>query len=111
MDKGEKKIVTYMTAKGLDPTEITLALSECFALVDNDGVGDLHFQPPYGTVNWIDFVSVFRTMELEYRDFMTVETPPWPGGGYRQLIGQVSALLNHLEERLARQEQMAAQAS
>lgn len=82
-----------------------------FHLADNDGVGDLHFQPPYGTINWIDFMSVFRTMELEYRDFMTVETPPWPGGGYRQLIGQVSALLNHLEERIARQEQMAAQAS
>lgn len=72
-----------------------------FHLADNDGVGDLHFQPPYGTINWIDFVSVFRT--IEYDDFMTVETPPWAGGGHRQLIDQVSALLNHLDERIAAQ--------
>jgi sugar phosphate isomerase/epimerase len=78
-----------------------------FHLADNDGVGDLHFQPPYGTINWIDFVSIFRTMELPYRDFMTVEAPPWPGSSYRQLIDQVSALLNNLEARLAQQEKAA----
>jgi sugar phosphate isomerase/epimerase len=80
-----------------------------FHLADNDGVGDLHFQPPYGTINWIDFVTVFRT--IEYDDFMTVETRPWAGGSHRQLIDQVSALLNHLEERIAAQEAQAAQAS
>jgi sugar phosphate isomerase/epimerase len=62
-----------------------------FHLADNDGTRDLHLQPPYGTLPWDDFLSVFRAMD--FQDPVIVEARPWQGAGYRQLHKEVAALL------------------
>jgi sugar phosphate isomerase/epimerase len=62
-----------------------------FHLADNDGTRDMHLQPPYGTIPWEDFRTVFRTMD--FQSPIVVETKPWQDDGYGQLCREVSALL------------------
>jgi sugar phosphate isomerase/epimerase len=62
-----------------------------FHLADNDGTRDMHLQPPYGTIPWDDFCSVFRAMD--FQSPIVVEAKPWQGDGYGQLCREVSALL------------------
>lgn len=70
-----------------------------FHLHDNDGKGDLHYQPPFGTIDWESFVKVFRTMG--FGDAVTVEAAPWAKGGWSRLLDDVTRLLAHFEERIA----------
>ena len=44
--------------------EVLKDLIITFHLADNDGTRDMHLQPPYGTIPWDDFLSVFRTMDF-----------------------------------------------
>jgi len=62
-----------------------------FHLADNDSTRDMHLQPPYGTIPWDDFLSIFRTMN--FQSPIVVEARPWRGDGYGQLIREVNALL------------------
>ena len=62
-----------------------------FHLADNDSTRNMHLQPPYGTIPWDDFLSVFRTMD--FQSPIVVEARPWQGDGYGQLRREVAALL------------------
>ena len=84
--------------------EVLKDLIITFHLADNDGTRDMHLQPPYGTIPWDDFLSVFRTMDFpcpsdpvradgRQESPIVVEARPWQGDGYGQLIREVTALL------------------
>jgi len=62
-----------------------------FHIHDNDGSGDLHIQPGYGTLNWDEFVSALQ--DIQYEGSMTIESEPWAGGTYRCMLEEVKALL------------------
>jgi len=62
-----------------------------FHLADNDGTRDMHLQPPYGTIPWDEFLTVFQTMD--FQNPIVVEARPWQGDGYGQLRREVTALL------------------
>ena len=62
-----------------------------FHIQDNDGFGDLHIQPGYGTINWDEFVSALQ--DIRYEGPMTIESGPWAGGTYRCMLEEVKALL------------------
>ncbi len=64
-----------------------------FHIHDNDGMKDMHLQPPYGTINWADFVDCLDTMD--FGDPITIESAPW--GSERDLKWmqkEVRTLLN-----------------
>lgn len=63
---------------------------------DNDGTRDMHLQPPYGTTNWPAFVEVLN--KVNYRRPITVETRPWGGASYKQMLREVSAVLEAPED-------------
>lgn len=44
---------------------------------DNDGTRDLHLQPPYGTIDWEEFIQLFEN--LPYHLPFIVEATPWGG--------------------------------
>lgn len=71
--------------------EVLEDLIVTFHLADNDSTRDMHLQPPYGTISWDDFLSVFQTMD--FQSPVVVEARPWQGDGYGQLIREVTALL------------------
>ena len=58
---------------------------------DNDGTRDMHLQPPYGTTDWRAFASVLQ--EMNYDKPITIEAEPWGGAGLKQMLREVSALL------------------
>ena len=62
-----------------------------FHLQDNDGMSDMHLQPPYGTITWYEFIQGFD--KLDFNDPIVVATKPWRKNGYNQLIKEVEALL------------------
>lgn len=62
-----------------------------FHIQDNDGFGDLHLQPGYGTINWDDFVGALQ--DIGYNHPITIESGPWAGGTYRCMLEEVKALL------------------
>ncbi len=67
-----------------------------FHLADNDGtvqscMWDHFLQPPYGTIPWQEFLSVFQT--LDFTDPIVVRAIPWTGEGYGQMRREISALL------------------
>jgi len=70
-----------------------------FHLHDNDGKGDLHYQPPFGTIDWREFVRIFRTMG--FNDAVTVEAPPWTRDDWTRLLDDVTRLLDGYEAILA----------
>jgi sugar phosphate isomerase/epimerase len=63
---------------------------------DNDGTRDMHLQPPYGTTDWPAFVEVLN--KVNYRRPITVETRPWGGASYKQMLREVSAVLEAPED-------------
>jgi len=63
---------------------------------DNDGTKDMHLQPPYGTTDWVAFVDVLR--KCEYNRPITIETGSWGGSGYKQMLKEVSAVLDSPDE-------------
>jgi len=60
---------------------------------DNDGVSDLHLQPPYGTTNWQAFAEVLQN--INYSDPITIEAMPWGGASFKQMLREVSAVLEN----------------
>ena len=58
---------------------------------DNDGTRDMHLQPPYGTTDWPAFVEVLH--KVNYRRPITIEARPWGGASHKQMLKEVSALL------------------
>ncbi|NPV08191.1 MAG: sugar phosphate isomerase/epimerase [Anaerolineae bacterium] len=59
-------------------------------LADNDTSGDLHLQPPYGTINW---AQVFRGLaDAGFQGPMTVETRPWGASRPSRLVLELQAL-------------------
>jgi sugar phosphate isomerase/epimerase len=58
---------------------------------DNDGTRDMHLQPPYGTTDWQAFVEVLQ--KINYRRPITIEARPWGGASYKQMLREVSAVL------------------
>jgi sugar phosphate isomerase/epimerase len=58
---------------------------------DNDGTRDMHLQPPYGTSDWPGFVETLE--KIDYRLPITIETRPWGGASYKQMLREVSALI------------------
>jgi len=71
--------------------EVLKDLIITFHLADNDGTRDMHLQPPYGTIPWDDFLSVFQTMD--FQSPIVVEARCWQGDGRGQLIREVTALM------------------
>jgi len=72
----------------------------CIHMQDNDGTKDMHLQPPYGTTDWSAFVDVLK--EVDYRYPITIETRPWAGSSYKQMLREVSAVLESPEDTLLR---------
>jgi sugar phosphate isomerase/epimerase len=58
---------------------------------DNDGTRDMHLQPPYGTTNWRAFAEILH--KIDYVRPITIETRPWGGAGFKQMLREVSAVL------------------
>ena len=58
---------------------------------DNDGSKDMHLQPPYGTTDWSAFVEVLN--KVNYRRPITIEAAPWGRASYRQMLKEVSAVI------------------
>jgi sugar phosphate isomerase/epimerase len=58
---------------------------------DNDGFGDLHLQPGYGTIDWDEFVRALK--DIGYNHPITIESGPWAGGTFRCMLEEVKALL------------------
>ena len=58
---------------------------------DNDGTRDMHLQPPYGTTDWKAFVEVLH--KVNYRRPVTIEARPWGGASHKQMLREVSAVL------------------
>jgi sugar phosphate isomerase/epimerase len=58
---------------------------------DNDGTRDMHLQPPYGTTDWQAFVEVLH--KVNYHRPITIEARPWGGASYKQMLKEVSAVL------------------
>ena len=58
---------------------------------DNEGFGDLHLQPGYGTINWDEFVEALK--DIGYDHPITIESGPWAGGTFRCMLNEVKALL------------------
>ena len=58
---------------------------------DNDGTKDMHLQPPYGTTDWPAFVEVLE--KIGYNKPITIEAGPWGGASYKQMLKEVSAIL------------------
>ena len=58
---------------------------------DNDGFGDFHLQPGYGTINWDELVEALK--DIGYDHPITLESGPWAGGTYRRMLEEVKALL------------------
>lgn len=48
-----------------------------FHLHDNDGIRDLHLQPPYGTIRWEEFILQFKLSP--YQGPLIIECLPWGG--------------------------------
>ena len=59
---------------------------------DNDGTYDMHLQPPYGTTDWRVFAE---TLQSFYNDVITIEATPWSGASFKQMIREVSAVLEN----------------
>lgn len=58
---------------------------------DNDGTRDMHLQPPYGTIDWRAFVEVLQNVNYELP--ITIEAAPWGGASYKQMLKEVSAVI------------------
>jgi sugar phosphate isomerase/epimerase len=58
---------------------------------DNDGTRDMHLQPPYGTTDWQAFAQVLD--KVNYSHPITIEARPWGGASYKQMLREVSAVL------------------
>ncbi len=67
---------------------------------DNDGTRDMHLQPPYGTTDWPAFVETLH--KIDYRLPITIETRPWAGSSYAQMLKEVSAVLSNPGDTLSR---------
>lgn len=67
---------------------------------DNDATRDMHLQPPYGTTDWPAFVETLK--KIDYNRPITIETRPWTGSSYKQMLKEVSAVLDSPHSTLFR---------
>lgn len=63
-----------------------------YHLHDNDGLRDLHLQPPYGTTHWEKLFHLIH--ELTPGLPLTVEANGWGGMDYRWMIQELNALIS-----------------
>ncbi len=63
---------------------------------DNDGTYDMHLQPPYGTTDWRLFAESLR--DIGFDDVITIEAPPWTGASFRQMVREVTAVIENALE-------------
>ena len=63
-----------------------------FHLQDTDGTHDCHIQPPYGVVNWEEFIPAFKAFEWPFP--IVVETQPWGGARWKVLLREMEALFS-----------------
>ena len=78
VDAGEKKIATYMTAKGVDPTDITMDISLCFDLVDADGGGEIsnkEFRAALDAINDLPDGEFNNLKGLDFRKLVPEDVP------------------------------------
>ncbi len=83
----------HLTATGLLNTfEILSDRIVTFHIQDNDAHYDSHVQPPYGTIDWADFVHAFTN--LPFNQPLSVETHPWKRAPWRVLLREMKALFS-----------------
>lgn len=58
---------------------------------DNDGTRDMHLQPAYGTIDWLEFSDCLR--ESGFNDPITIEAVSWQDVPFSLMIKEVTALL------------------
>lgn len=63
-----------------------------FHLHDNDGFGDKHLQPPYGSIDWGQFSAALRKMNPGFP--VAIESPPWRGASLTTMVREVAAVLD-----------------
>ncbi len=78
---GGKLIQDIETIKGFIVT---------FHINDNDGIRDIHLQPPYGTINWEAFILAIQG--LDYQGPLIMECFPWGGADPRWAKKEVTWL-------------------
>ncbi|RLD11273.1 MAG: hypothetical protein DRI44_03900 [Chlamydiae bacterium] len=61
-----------------------------FHFHDNDGVRDIHLQPPYGTINWTVLAKEIAKYEFDFPAL--VEAQPWNNASPGQLLKEVEAI-------------------
>jgi sugar phosphate isomerase/epimerase len=62
-------------------------------LHDNDGTYDMHLQPPYGTTDWRVFAETLQN--VGYDEIITIEAAPWTGASFKQMVKEVSAVIEN----------------
>jgi len=63
---------------------------------DNDGTYDMHLQPPYGVTDWRLFAESLR--DIGFDDVITIESPPWTGASFKQMVREVTAVIENALE-------------
>ena len=61
-----------------------------FHFHDNDGVRDIHLQPPYGTINWPALAKEITKYEFNFPAL--IEAQPWNNASSGQLLKEVEAI-------------------
>jgi sugar phosphate isomerase/epimerase len=62
-------------------------------LHDNDSTFDMHLQPPYGTIDWRVFAETLQN--VGYDEILTIEAAPWTGASFKQMVREVSAVIEN----------------
>jgi sugar phosphate isomerase/epimerase len=63
---------------------------------DNDGTYDMHLQPPYGITDWSLFAESLR--DVGFDDVITIEAAPWTGASFKQMVREVTAVIENALE-------------
>jgi hypothetical protein len=63
---------------------------------DNDGTRDMHLQPPYGITDWRLFAE--SLMDVGFDDVITIEADPWTGASFKQMVREVTAVIENALE-------------
>jgi sugar phosphate isomerase/epimerase len=63
---------------------------------DNDGTSDMHLQPPYGITDWRLFAESLR--DVGFDDVITIEAEPWTGASFKQMVREVTAVIENALE-------------
>ncbi len=81
---------SHMGGKLKEDFEIIQHQIVTFHIHDNDGVRDLHLQPPYGTIPWKDFINWVKC--LSFQNPLIMECFPWGNTEFKWVKKEIELL-------------------